>query len=110
MSTVRPKSTPPIPRRIQVGKKLYSVEIVEAMLEKKNMGRIYYPQQTIRLGLKSNTTGRRYREEEVQDTFWHEVTHAILHDMGYDTLNKNENFVTGFANRLTQAINSAKFE
>jgi len=110
MTTIRPKSDPPIPRRIQVGKKLYSIEVVEAMLEKKHMGKVYYPQQTIKLGLSSNVTGRRYRKEEVQDTFWHEVVHAILHDMGLDTLNHNEKFVTGFANRLTQAINSARFE
>jgi predicted SprT family Zn-dependent metalloprotease len=102
--------SPPIPRRIRVGKKLYSIEVVEAMLEKKNMGKVCYPQQTIKLGLKSNVTGRRYRQEEVQDTFWHELTHAILHDMGRDTLNRDEKFVTGFANRLTQAINSARFE
>ena len=109
MSTIRPKPTPPIPRRIRVGKKLYSIEVVEAMMEKKNMGRVYYPQQTIKLGLKSNVTGRKFADEEIQDSFWHEVTHAILHDMGYDTLNRNEAFVTGFANRLTKAINSAKF-
>ena len=110
MSTIRPKTPPPIPRRIKVGTKMYSIEIVEAMLEKRNSGRTYYSQQTIKLGLKSNVTGRRYREEEVQDTFWHEVVHAILYDMGRDTLNRDERFVTGFANRLTKAINSAKFE
>ena len=110
MATIRPKSPPPIPRRIKVGTKLYSVEIVEAMLEKKHMGKVYFSQQTIKLGRASNVTGRRYREEEIQDTFWHEVTHAILHDMGRDTLNRDERFVTGFANRLTKAINSARFE
>ena len=109
MSTVRPQH-PPIPRRIRVGKKLYSVEVVEAMLEKKHMGKVYYPQQTIKLGRTSNVTGRKYAAEEIQDTFWHEVVHAILYDMGHDTLNRNEKFVTGFANRLTKAINSAKFE
>jgi len=109
MSVIRPSSQPPIPRRIRVGKKLYSIEVVEAMLEKKHMGKVYYPQQTIKLGRTSNVTGRRYQEEEIQDTFWHEVVHAILHDMGRDALNRDETFVTGFANRLTRAINSAKF-
>ena len=108
MATTR-SPTPPIPRRIRVGKKMYSVEIVEAMLEKKSMGRVNYPQQTIRLGRTSNVTGRKYANEEIQDTFWHEVVHTILYDMGLDTLNRNERFVTGFANRLTKAINSARF-
>lgn len=98
-----------VPRRMRIGKKLYSIEVVKALLEKKYMGRVYYPQQTIKLGRTSNVNGRRIRQEEMQDTFWHEVTHAILHDMGCHTLNKNEKFVTGFANRLTRGIYSAQF-
>jgi len=43
------------------------------------------------------------------DTFWHELVHAILNDMGRNTLNADEQFVTGFANRLTKAIQSARF-
>lgn len=39
--------------------------------------------------------------------FWHELTHAILHDMGEDW--RNEKFVIGFSKRLTQAIQTAKF-
>jgi hypothetical protein len=95
---------------MRVGKKMYSIEIVEAMLEKRHKGRISYTAQTIKLGERSNVTGRRYREEEIQDTFWHEVVHAILYDMGRDSLNADERFVTAFANRLTKAIKSARFE
>lgn len=98
-----------IPRRMRIGKNLYSIEVVTALVEKKSMGRVYYPQQTIKLGRTSNVTGRRFRNEEIQDTFWHEVIHAILHDMGCHTLNNNEKFVTRFANRLTRGINSAQF-
>jgi predicted SprT family Zn-dependent metalloprotease len=54
-------------------------------------------------------THKRFAPEQVQETFWHEVTHAILHDMGRDTLNKDEKFVTEFAHRLTKAINTARF-
>jgi predicted heme/steroid binding protein len=43
----------------------------------------------------------------VDDTFWHELTHAILYDMGHD-LSSNERFVSAFANRLCDAVNSAK--
>jgi hypothetical protein len=49
-------------------------------------------------------------KEELADTFWHEVVHAILEDMGQYELNKNEAFVTQFANRLTVAIKTAKFD
>lgn len=100
----------PIPKLIRVGRKKYSIEVVEAMLEKKCMGRVYYPQQVIRLAKHSNVNGRRFTDAEVQDTFWHEVVHTILNDMGRHSLNSNEPFVTEFANRLTQAINTAKFK
>jgi hypothetical protein len=92
-----------------VGSRTYSVEVVEAMIEKNLMGRTYDPDRNIKIGLKSNSTGRVYKPTEVHDTFWHEVVHAILHDMGEDSLNKNERFVTRFANRLTKAIETARF-
>jgi hypothetical protein len=79
------------------------------MIEKNLMGRTYYPDRNIKIGLKSNSTGRVYKPTEVHDTFWHEVVHAILHDMGEDSLNRNERFVTRFANRLTKAIETARF-
>lgn len=99
----------PIPRKMRIGNKQYSVEIVEAMLEKRHRGRINYIDKTIKLGLRSNVTQRKYPINEVQETFWHEVVHGILYDMGRDTLNRDEKFVTEFAYRLNKAINSASF-
>ena len=98
-----------LPTKLKVGDKWYSVEVVEAMREKGLMGRVYYPEQKIKIGLISNRTGTKFKLERVQDTFWHEVVHAILQDMGRDALNSDEKFVTGFANRLTKAIQTAKF-
>ena len=100
---------PSIPRKMRIGNKQYSVEIVEAMLEKRHRGRINYTAQTIRLGQRSNVTTRVYTPEQVQETFWHEVIHGILHDMGRDTLNRDERFVNEFAYRLNKTINSARF-
>ena len=98
------------PTRIRVGKKQYSVEVVEAMLRKREMGRVHYDRKTIEIGRMSNTTGKRYSNTEVADTFWHEVTHAILEEMGEHGLNHDEKFVTEFANRLTQVIKTAEFK
>jgi len=44
----------------------------------------------------------------VYDTFWHELTHAILKDMG-SKLEANEDFVCAFSSRLNKAILSARF-
>ena len=99
-----------IPTRIRVGRRWYSVEVVEAMLDKAVIGRVHYDDRRIQLGRKSNTTGKVFKPEQIADTFWHEVVHTILRDMGEHRLNSNEAFVTKFANRLTETINTAKFE
>jgi predicted heme/steroid binding protein len=71
------------------------------------MGRVDYDAKTIELAMYDNK-GNTFEQSEVDDTFWHELTHAILYDMGHD-LSSNERFVTAFANRLCDAVNSAKF-
>ena len=99
-----------LPKKIKVGRKWYAVEMHHSGLDKSLMGRVHYPERKIHLGLRSKRHGYKYAKAEIYDTFWHELVHAILEDMGQDSLNRNERFVTGFANRLTKAIMSAKFE
>jgi hypothetical protein len=98
-----------IPKTIRVGNKRYSIEIIETMLRQRIMGTIDYDKQTIKIGRRSNVTGRSYTQTMMSETFWHELVHAILNDLGEHALNKNEKFVTAFANRLTKAIRSARF-
>jgi hypothetical protein len=98
----------PIPRRMRVGKRMYSVEIVEALIEKSWKGAVNYDKRHIRIGRNSNLTGNPFTPAQVNETFWHEVTHAILYDMD-SPLYKNESFVNAFASRLSKAIDSAKF-
>jgi hypothetical protein len=98
----------PIPKRIRIGQREYSVEVVEAMLEKCWQGCTDYGGKHIKVALKSNVSGKNFSDHEIQDTFWHEITHAILHDMG-TPLYKSEKFVSGFSSRLASAIKSARF-
>lgn len=97
-----------IPKKIKVGDKWYSVDVVESMQRKGTMGHINYEAKTIEVGRKSSS-GRAYKECDIRDSFWHELVHAILKDMGHERLNRNEQFVTRFANRLSSAIDSARF-
>ena len=57
---------------------------------------------------KQDVRGNRYDKDERSETFWHEITHAILHDMK-NQISYNEKFVTAFSQRLDQAIKTAKF-
>jgi hypothetical protein len=97
-----------IPKRITVGRKKYHVGVSKYSAQKGVMGTISYEAQVINLGTHSRVTGMRYKKEDVLDTFWHEVTHAILEDMGHK-LEADEKFVTAFANRLTKVITKAEF-
>ena len=72
-----------------------------------HMGEVNHSKRHITLATQSNLSGRSFKTEEMSDTFWHEVTHAILHDMGHRLWN-NEKFVTRFANRLNEVVNTAE--
>jgi predicted Mrr-cat superfamily restriction endonuclease len=98
-----------IPRRIRIGQKEYSIEVVEALLDKRLAGEINYHERLIQVGMRNGRTGRLFNPAFVHDTFWHELVHAILDDMDEDKLNRNEKFVTAFATRLAQAIRTARF-
>lgn len=98
-----------LPKKVQVGDRWYSVEIVETMERRAQMGCVYYGPGVVEIAKKSNVTNSKYTNDEIKDTFWHELTHAILYDMG-SSLYNNEKFVTRFANRLAKAINTAKFK
>ena len=100
---------PLIPRLIRVGNKRYSVEVIEALLDKQKVGRIQYGEQRIQIGLRNGNTNRKLPAAEIRDSFWHELVHAVLYDMERHNLNRDEAFVIGFANRLSKAIDSARF-
>jgi hypothetical protein len=53
------------------------------------------------------------RDEKVSEgcklnTFYHELTYAILYTMGENDLNNNEKFVCTFSSLLTEALTTAK--
>lgn len=98
-----------IPTSIKVGRKKYSVTQVKHMPKKGIMGSTSYGNKAIMVATHSNVRGVRFKREEVYDTFWHELTHAILQDMG-SKLEGDEEFVTAFSERLTKAIISARFD
>lgn len=99
-----------IPSTFKVGKRHYKV-VRTPTLSRQAYGRIHF---TPGIVLVATHTGHGNPRKDTgkngtNHTFWHEVTHAILHDMGHK-LNADEDFVDGFAQRLNQIIETAKFE
>ena len=95
-----------IPKQITVGKKTYAVERPKIIQDPPSYGRISFTMNRIQIA-QGDSHGNKFDKDDLANTFWHELTHAILYDMGHD-LCANERFVTAFANRLSDAVNSAK--
>lgn len=96
-----------LPKEIKVGAKKYVVLRKYQKARRGDLGEINYDAGTI-LVTTRDTRGNRLAKEEQTETFWHELTHGILRDMG-SRLHRDEQFVTRFARRLNKAILSAKF-
>jgi hypothetical protein len=103
-----------IPKQIKVGKMVYKVEYADDLLDDRYAGEVRYDDGVITICKQASFTTHagteitmKYSPEEMQAVFWHEMTHAILKDMGHH-LHNNEHFVEAFSSRLTDAINSAK--
>ncbi len=96
-----------IPKEFKISGKRYTVNFVRHTQPLGTMGDIVYTTRRVTIATHSGLNDRSFKQEEIDDTFWHEVTHAILKDMGHSLWN-NERFVTRFANRLTEVVNTAK--
>lgn len=100
-----------IPKQVVVGKTKVRINKVHSLMVGKDACRGGYNWDKQEISIASNTPSgtHKYSVSDKANTFWHELTHAILHDMGKDKLNRDEAFVTAFANRLDQAIKTARF-
>ena len=58
--------------------------------------------------LANNISGNKVSESQKKQTFWHELTHAILFQISKFDLNDDESFVNTFSSFLSEAINSMK--
>ena len=96
-----------IPKQVTVGKTTYNVNQRRKPRRRFTVGEVCYDARYIDIVTHSNWTGRAFKQEELSDTFWHELTHAILHEMKHP-LRDDEAFVTQFSSLLNKAILSAK--
>ena len=99
---------PVLPHSLKIGTLRYKVA-VQRHTRVGTMGKVQYHEQLITVATHSARSGRKFRPQEVHETFWHEVTHGVLYEMGHPFW-RNEKFVTRFASLLTRAIETARFE
>lgn len=97
-----------IPATIRIGGVTYAIYQPKWSPLKGTFGAIYYSNQTIHIARCLPLSTKRLTKAQRSETFWHEMTHGILYDMG-SPLYRDEKFVTAFALRLSKSINSARF-
>lgn len=99
-----------IPKQVVIGDTPHLVRTKKSLMYGKMVchGAFDEETRTIEIAQMNPLRGYKYDSSERANTFWHELTHAILYDMG-DELTHNEKFVTEFSNRLDQAIKTARF-
>jgi hypothetical protein len=73
------------------------------------VGNISFTNRIIKVAKRSGKPLRRRGLQARKTTFWHEVVHGILYDMG-SRKNSDEIFVHGIATRLAQVVKSARFD
>ena len=98
-----------LPIKFTVGETQYTV-LQPKTLTKRRVGVAYLDCAAIHIATHWERKVRaEYGVMGRHETFWHETTHAILHDMGH-SLCRDEVFVTQFARRLAQVIETSEFE
>ena len=95
-----------IPKHITVGKTKYTVIKVRHARNKNTLGTADYTKGIIWLAT-HDAYGNEIWNDEMSDTFWHEITHAVLHNMKHK-LRDDEKFVSMFATLLADSIESAE--
>ena len=97
-----------IPNKLKVGGQEIEVKIVERC-DENCLGNCRVANGVIEVANKYS------RDENISkscklNTFYHELTHAILYTMGETELNDNEKFVCCFSSLLTEALTSCEYE
>lgn len=96
-----------IPIKLNVGGQEIEVKIVERC-DDNCLGECRVANGVIEISCKYDKN-EAVSESCKLNTFYHELTHAILYTMGETDLNNNEKFVCTFSSFLTEALTSAKF-
>ena len=92
-----------IPNKLTVGSIDYTVEQKDTITKDEDFG---WWSCTGAIEIAQRIGNKEVSESRRKQTFWHELTHAILHQMGRTDLNEDEGFVNTFSSFLSGAINT----
>jgi hypothetical protein len=89
-----------IPKNLFIFGRTWTIEWVDDLLETRGcLGEVLYNSDKIRIASSAQVT-----RESKEHTFFHELTHVILHEMRKDQLCDDESFVNIFAGLLYEVL------
>lgn len=91
-----------IPTKFSIGGFDYRVEETASLRYGEEYG--HWNGSKCSILLAKTAGGDELSEERKAQTFFHELTHAVLDAMGEDKLNENEQFIDAFSNLFYQAL------
>ena len=92
-----------IPKKLKIGSVDYEVRPVEHCGTNDDFG-LWRSQGIIEIA--NQAGGYEVSDSKKEQTFLHELTHAILFAMGKEDLNDDESFVNTFSSFLSEAIST----
>lgn len=90
-----------IPSKIRIGGQDIDVELAERLPEDR-LGTVCLAEG--KLLVARNFSDKKQSDTSMQNTFIHEVVHAILDTMGENELSRNEKFVSTFSSFLVDVV------
>ncbi len=91
-----------IPEEFTVGYKTYKVETVSILTNDGQQVFGLFEPMINTISLATTVDGVKVSDNDMLAAFYHELTHAILYNMGEFHLNSDERFTEGFSIYLTQ--------
>lgn len=93
-----------LPKKLSVGALDYNVELVDSLRYGEEYG--HWDGTTCTIKIAKTAGGEPLSDKRMEQTFFHELIHAVLDSIGEDELNENERFIDAFSNVFYQALNT----
>ena len=93
-----------VPKEFTLGGQKYTVEYVSNLSNSKRMG--WSDMTSLEVKIDTMYEGRKIEKATFPNTFYHELVHQILDNMGEFKLSSSEKFVSCFSTLLSEAIQS----
>lgn len=92
-----------IPKSFNLFGELHKIKLVKLIDKGKSLGEWNPDNNTIKL----STQGRSV--DSIEQTYCHEIVHAILDHLSYEHLSNDEKFVDTFSKALHQILKTSKY-